>query len=101
MASGEEEKVIKTRIEATMMMAEAFAIDFKPMLNKIRELVDSNAEKELILRQVDKALNLINSLEKYAEMRHRNQNVDFATLTAQAKAKYPEFYNSTEKAEEK
>jgi len=40
-------------------------------------------------------------LEKYAEMRHRNQNVDFATLTAQAKAKYPEFYNSTEKAEEK
>ena len=101
MASREDKKVIKARFEAKMVMVEAFATDFKPMLNKIRELVDSGAEKELILKQVDRALNLINSMEKAAESYRRNQNVDFAALTAQAKAQFPEFYNLTEKEEEK
>lgn len=67
----EQQKLAKAKMEGTQSLAKGIVVDFKPMLNKIKELVDTNASKEEIFQPIDTMLSLIAQLEKFCEKNGR------------------------------
>lgn len=63
----EQQKLAKAKMEGMQNLAKGIAVDFKPMLNKVKELVDTNAPKEEIFQPIDTMLSLIAQLEKFCE----------------------------------
>lgn len=61
----ERQKLAKAKMEASQNLAKGIVVDFKPMLNKVKELLDNNAPKEEIFQPIDTMLNLIAQLEKF------------------------------------
>ena len=46
----ERQKLAKAKMEASQNLAKGIVVDFKPMLNEVKELVDNNASKEEIFQ---------------------------------------------------
>lgn len=63
----EQQKLAKAKMKGMQNFAKGIVVDFKPMLNKVKELVDTNAPKEEIFQPIDTMLNLIAQLEKFCE----------------------------------
>jgi len=64
----ERQKLAKARMEGTQSLAKGIVVDFKPVLNKIKELIEHNAKKEEIFKEVDSLLSLIAQLEKFCNI---------------------------------
>ena len=62
----EQQKFAKAKMEASQNLAKGIVVDFKPMLNKVKELVDTNAPKEEIFQPIDTMLSLIAQLERFS-----------------------------------
>ena len=63
----EQQKLAKAKMEGTKNLAKGIVVDFKPMLKKVKELVDTNAHKEEIFQPIDTMISLIAQLEKFCE----------------------------------
>ena len=63
----EQQKLAKAKMEGMQNLAKGIVVDFRPMLNKVKELVDTNASKEDIFQPIDTMLSLIAQLEKFCE----------------------------------
>jgi len=61
----EQQKLAKAKMEGMQNLAKGIAVDFKPMLNKVKELINTNAQKEEIFKEIDSLLSLIAQLEKF------------------------------------
>ena len=42
-------------------------VDFKPVLNKVKELINTNAPKEEIFKEIDSLLDLIAQMERFSK----------------------------------
>lgn len=62
----ERQKLAKAKMEASQNLAKGIVVDFKPMLNKVKELVDNNAPKEEIFQPINTMLSLIAQLERFS-----------------------------------
>ena len=72
----EQQKLAQAQMEGTQSLAKGIAVDFKPMLNKVKELVDTNAPKEEIFQPIDTMLSLIAQLEKFCERTRKMEKKD-------------------------
>ena len=73
METTEQKNFQQAKMDAMKSLTNGIATDFKPMLNKIKKLVESNASKEEILREVDKLLSIIAQLETISGLRDREK----------------------------
>ena len=67
----EQQKIAQIRGEGMRILGKSIAVDFKPILNKIKELVEQDAPKEDIFREIDRLLGIIAQVERFSE-RTRN-----------------------------
>jgi len=69
----EQEKIQQAKMDAMRNLTKGIAVDFKPILNKIKELVENNASKEEIFREVDRVLSIIAQLETISGLRNKEK----------------------------
>ena len=69
----EQEKIQQAKMDAMRNLTKGIAVDFKPILNKIKELVENNASKEEILREVDRVLSIIAQLETISGLKNKEK----------------------------
>ena len=62
----EQQKLAKAKMEGMQAICTSVGVDFKPVLNKVKELVDTNAPKEEIIKEIDSLLGLIAQMEKFS-----------------------------------
>ena len=62
----EQQKIARIRGEGMRILGKSIAVDFKPILNKIKELVEQNAPKEDIFREIDRLLGIIAQVERFS-----------------------------------
>lgn len=72
----EQQKLAKAKMEGMQNLAKGIVVDFRPMLNKVKELVDTNASKEEIFQPIDTMLSLIAQLEKFCERTRKMEKED-------------------------
>lgn len=64
----ERQKLAKARMEGMQAICISVGIDFKPVLHKVKELINTNAPKEEIIKEIDSLLGLIAQMEKFSGM---------------------------------
>lgn len=69
----EQEKIKQAKMDAMRNLTKGIAVDFKPILNKIKELFENNASKEEILREVDRVLSIIAQLAPISGLRNKEK----------------------------
>lgn len=62
----EQQKIQKAKMESMRNLVKGISVGFNPMLNNVKDLVNTNAPKEEIFKQVDTMLNLIAQLERFS-----------------------------------
>ena len=62
----ERQKLAKAKMEGMKTICTSVGVDFKPVLNKVKELINTNASKEEIFKEIDSLLGLITQLEKFS-----------------------------------
>lgn len=62
----ERQKLAKARMEGVQAICTSVSIDFKPVLNKVKDLVNTNAPKEEIIKEIDSLLGLIAQMERFS-----------------------------------
>ena len=67
----ERQKLAKAKMEGTQSLAKGIVVDFKPMLNKVKELINTNAPKEEIFQPIDTMLSLIAQMEKFCKVEEK------------------------------
>ena len=72
----EQQKIARIKMEGMQNLAKGIVVDFKPMLNKVKELLDNNAPKEEIFQPIDTMLSLIAQLEKFCERTRKMEKED-------------------------
>ena len=70
----EQQKLAKARIESMQSLAQGIAVDFEPILYKIKELVQRNASKEEIFYEVDRLLGIIAQLKTISGLNKREND---------------------------
>lgn len=63
----EQQKLAKAKMEGMKTICTSVGVDFKPVLNKVKELINTNASKEEIFKEIDSLLGLIAQMEKFSE----------------------------------
>ena len=61
----ERQKLAKARMEGMQAICISVGVDFKPVLNKVKELINTNAPKEEIIKEIDSLLGLIAQMERF------------------------------------
>lgn len=54
-------------MEGMKTICTSVGVDFKPVLNKVKELINTNAPKEEIFKEIDSLLDLIAQLERFSK----------------------------------
>lgn len=72
----EQQKLAKAKMDGMQSLAKGIAVDFMPVLSKIKKLVDTNAPKEEIFQPIDTMLSLIAQLEKFCERTRKMEKKD-------------------------
>ena len=63
----ERQKLAKAKMEGMKTICTSVGVDFKPVLNKVKELINTNASKEEIFKEIDSLLGLIAQMERFSE----------------------------------
>lgn len=69
----EQQKIAQIRGEGMRILGQSIAIDFKPILNKIKELVEQNATKEDIFRELNRLLGIIDQVERFSNLNKKDR----------------------------
>ena len=64
----ERQKLAKAKMEGMQSLAKGIAVDFTPVLSKVKELIDTDTPKEYIIKEIDSLLALIAQLERFSKM---------------------------------
>ena len=64
----EQQKLAKAKMEGMKTICTSVGVDFKPVLNKVKELVNTNASKEEIFKEIDSLLGLIAQMERFSKV---------------------------------
>jgi len=67
----ERQKLAKARMEGVKAICISVGVDFKPVLHKVKELIDANAPKEEIFKQIDSLLSLIAQMERFSHSKDK------------------------------
>ena len=62
----EQQKLAKAKMDGMKTICTSVGVDFKPVLNKVKELINTNASKEEIFKEIDSLLGLIAQMEKFS-----------------------------------
>ena len=54
-------------MEGMKTICTSVGVDFKPVLNKVKELINTNAPKEEIFKEIDSLLDLIAQMERFSK----------------------------------
>lgn len=63
----EQQKLAKAKMEGMKTICTSVGVDFKPVLNKVKELINTNAPKEEIFKEIDSLLDLIAQMERFSK----------------------------------
>lgn len=63
----EQQKLAKAKMEGMKTICISVGVDFKPVLNKVKELINTNAPKEEIFKEIDSLLDLIAQMERFSK----------------------------------
>ena len=63
----EQQKLAKAKMDGMKTICTSVGVDFKPVLNKVKELINTNASKEEIFKEIDSLLGLIAQMERFRE----------------------------------
>jgi hypothetical protein len=64
----EQQKLARIKLEGMKTICTSVGVDFKPVLNKVKELINTNAPKEEIFKEIDSLLALIAQMERFSGM---------------------------------
>lgn len=64
----EQQKIARIKLEGMKTICASVGVDFKPVLNKVKELINTNAPKEEIIKEIDSLLGLIAQMERFSGM---------------------------------
>ena len=62
----EQQKIARIKLEGMKTICASVGVDFKPVLNKVKELINTNAPKEEIIKEIDSLLGLIAQMERFS-----------------------------------
>ena len=63
----EQQKLAKAKMDGMKTICTSVGVDFKPVLNKVKELINTNASKEEIFKEIDSLLGLIAQMERFSK----------------------------------
>ena len=72
----EQQKLAQAKMEGMKTICTSIGVDFKPVLNKVKELINTNASKEEIFKEIDSLLGLIAQMEKFCERTRKMEKKD-------------------------